>query len=109
MCETEKPKRVGCVANSCLMRVDLPVPEGPEKTMGRDGVEDGVGGMAGEGKWWRTGLMLTFWRRGTAVGMGRYEQQTGCLQSISFGNYRSEMSERDRFRQVFEKLGASWS
>jgi len=32
--ETEKPKAVGYSLNNFLSRVDLPTPEGPEKTTG---------------------------------------------------------------------------
>ena len=45
MCDTEKPKRSGCAAKSRLISVDLPVPEGPEKTIGRPGGEAGVGAI----------------------------------------------------------------
>ena len=49
--ETEKPKRSGWSANSCLRIVDLPVPDGPEITTGRglDG-EEAVLGVMGAGK-----------------------------------------------------------
>lgn len=35
VCDTLKPKREGCAEKSLARRVDLPVPEGPEKTIGR--------------------------------------------------------------------------
>lgn len=44
MCETLKPKREGCEEKRRLIRVDLPVPEGPEKTMGR-AVEGSMGAI----------------------------------------------------------------
>lgn len=36
--ETEKPKASGYSAKSFLSKVDLPVPEGPEITIGRPGI-----------------------------------------------------------------------
>lgn len=36
--ETEKPKESGYSAKSFLSKVDLPVPEGPEITIGRPGI-----------------------------------------------------------------------
>ena len=50
MWETLKPKREGWAAKSLLRSVDFPVPEGPEKTMGRavDGSICVVGGMVVE-------------------------------------------------------------
>ena len=44
VCETEKPKRSGCEEKSLLIMGDLPVPEGPEKTIGR-AVEGSMGAI----------------------------------------------------------------
>lgn len=41
VCEIEKPKVLGWAAKRRLRRVDLPVPEGPERTRGRGGVGGG--------------------------------------------------------------------
>lgn len=35
VCETEKPKVLGCAAKRRFRSVDLPVPLGPERTIGR--------------------------------------------------------------------------
>lgn len=50
MCEMEKPKTAGCADMRRLRSVDLPTPEGPERTMGRGlgggwSVEEVVGAM----------------------------------------------------------------
>ena len=87
---TEKPKRVGCVLKRRVIRVDLPVPLGPEMTMGR--AEDmGVGAML-QGRWrcalvrgfgvWFMGLMLIL-RRWQALDSGvRCLRKKACFLSI---------------------------
>lgn len=50
---TEKPKREGCVAKSRVISVDLPVPEGPEKTMGRVVCGELVGGIVNWRRVWK--------------------------------------------------------
>ena len=60
---TLKPKSEGCEEKSRWISVDLPVPEGPEKTMGR-AVEGSIGGMLGvvrEGWWGRMGWWVESW------------------------------------------------